>query len=118
VDPAVSKRKFDRELEIMRSQAAGFVEAAAWDFVETTFPMLEVVFPHPKTSRRVGFRFFCDGWDDLPPSLTLFDPDTNDHFPGPDGPSRAGRPERRTQRPANRFCVYQGFANITRTPAT
>jgi hypothetical protein len=81
VDPAVSKRKFGRELEIIRSQAAGFVEAAAWDFVDTTYPALAVVFPNPRTKRRIGFRFLCDNWDDLPPSLSLFDPETGEELP-------------------------------------
>jgi hypothetical protein len=81
VDPAVSKRKFERELEIIRTQAAGFVESAAWDFVSTTYPTLAVVFPNPSTQRRVGFRFLCDDWDDQPPSLSLFDPKTGDDLP-------------------------------------
>ena len=40
------------------------------------YPILAVVLPHPKTNRRLGFRFLCDDWDDQPPSLTLFDPAT------------------------------------------
>jgi hypothetical protein len=80
MDPAVSKRKFEREIESLRCQASGFVESAGWEVLEATYPILAVVFPHPRTQRRVGFRFSADDWDEIPPSLVLFDPGSGDEL--------------------------------------
>jgi hypothetical protein len=80
VDPTVSRRKFERELEIIRTQAAGFVEAAAWEFVDAIYPVLAVIFTHPRSKRRVGFHFLCDDWDEVPPALSLFDPETKEEL--------------------------------------
>jgi hypothetical protein len=76
VDPAVSERKFNRELETLRGDASGFVAAGGWEIVSATFPGLSVIFPHPRSKRRVGFGFQFDCWDEQPPSLALFDPET------------------------------------------
>jgi hypothetical protein len=35
-----------------------------------------VVLAHSRSGRKVGFRFHCDGWDESPPSLELFDPES------------------------------------------
>jgi Predicted metal binding domain len=102
VDPAVSRRKFERELECIRTQAAGFIEAAAWDVVDATYPVLAVVFTHPGSKRRVGFRFLCDDWDELPPSLSLFHPETGQELPWDKWPQQgwsAGNPHPTTGKP-------------------
>jgi hypothetical protein len=74
VDIEVSKLKFNQEKKLLLGQARDFVEERGWDIIEFEYPILAVVFPHPKTNHRLGFRFLCDDWDDRPPSLTLFDP--------------------------------------------
>lgn len=81
MDPAVSKVKFDREVELILNLAAGFVEAAAWEIVRSTYPYLDVVLTHQRSNRRLAFRFSCDGWDDQPPSLSLFDPESGGDLP-------------------------------------
>jgi hypothetical protein len=102
VDPAVSRRKFDRELELIRTQAAGFVEAAAWKLIDTTYPILAVAFTHPRSKRCVGFRFLCDDWDELPPSLSLFDLETGEELPWEKWPQQGwsvGNPHPVTKKP-------------------
>ena len=76
MDAAVSRVKFDREIAKLRGDALGFVTAAGWRIVKAEFPILAVVFTHPRTHRCIGFRFLCDGWDQQAPALTLFNPDT------------------------------------------
>ena len=76
MDSEVSKLKFNQEKELLLGEAKDFVAAQGWEIVEFEYPVLAVVLTHPKSRRRVGFRFLCDNWDDQPPSLTLFDPAT------------------------------------------
>lgn len=80
MDPAVSKLKFSREVDDLRESAAvafagdGEIRAAEW-------PVLSLVFTHRRSRRAVGFHFRFDEWDDLPPSLLLFDPATGVELP-------------------------------------
>ena len=76
MDAEVSRLKFNREIQKLTGEAKAFTEAVGWKIVTAEFPVLAVVFAHPKTRRRVGFRFLCDDWDQEPPSLALFDPET------------------------------------------
>ena len=76
MDPDVSRLKFAQEIGKITGASAAFVKLARWEIVSTEFPILAVVFTHPRSQRRVGFRFACDGWDQEPPSLALFDPPT------------------------------------------
>jgi Predicted metal binding domain len=76
MDPAVSQKKFDRETELLGGDASSIVHSAGWELAVATYPVLAVIFTHPHSRRRVGFRFVCDGWDDQAPSLTLFDPES------------------------------------------
>jgi hypothetical protein len=80
VDAEVSRLKFGREVEYIRTHASDFVAGMNWEVARAEHPVFSVVFAHPKTGRRVEFRFTCDDWDDLPPSLSLFDPDTGDEL--------------------------------------
>jgi hypothetical protein len=102
VDPAVSQRKFEREIELLRGEASTFVHAAGWQITAASFPELSVVFTHPRSSRHVGFRFQCDSWDEQPPSLSLFDPDTKAELPWdkwPQGVWAVGNPHPVTNKP-------------------
>jgi Predicted metal binding domain len=80
MDATVSKRKFDRAVEDLGTRAADFVTTSKWEIVEAVYPLLAVTFTHPRSGRRVGFRFQCDDWDALPPSLSLFDPEKGDEL--------------------------------------
>jgi hypothetical protein len=80
MDPTVCKHKFDREVEHISTLAAGFTVLADWKVIEAVYPVLAIVFTHPRTFRCVGFHFQCDGWDGIPPSLTLFDPETQEEL--------------------------------------
>jgi len=102
VDPAVSERKFNRELELLRGDASGFVTAGGWEIASATFPGLSVIFPHPRSKRRVGFGFQFASWDELPPSLALFDPETKAELPWdkwPQGAWAVGNPHPTTGKP-------------------
>ena len=81
MDVEVSRRKFSKELSAIRSEAGRLIARLSWDIVTAEHPILAVVFTHPKTKRRVGFRFLCDDWDELPPSLSLFDPEDLTELP-------------------------------------
>lgn len=74
MDPAVSRRKFDAEIRSLETEAAGFVAARGWRNVVACYPILKVVLCHPTSGREIEFRFSCDDWDELPPSLSLHHP--------------------------------------------
>jgi hypothetical protein len=74
MDPTVSKLKFDRELDGLRAFAP--VVGDPWNIRSAEWPSLHISFRHPRSQRSVGFAFAFDEWDDLPPSLALFDPET------------------------------------------
>jgi hypothetical protein len=102
LDPAVSQRKFEREMELLRGEAINFVHAAGWEIMTAGFPELSIIFTHPRSTRHVGFRFQFDGWDEQPPSLTLFDPDTKAELPWdkwPQGGWTVGNPHPVTKKP-------------------
>lgn len=102
MDPAVSAKKFDRELDVLRCEVECFATAAGWEYVTAIFPDLSVIFTHPRSKRRVGFRFLFDGWDEQPPSLSLFDPDSKAELPWnewPQGGWAAGNPHPTTGKP-------------------
>jgi hypothetical protein len=102
VDPAVSEKKFNRELGVLRGDGNGFVTAGGWELATANCPELSVVFTHPRSKRRVGFRFLFDGWDEQPPSLALFDPETKAELPWekwPQGVWAIGNPHPTTGKP-------------------
>ena len=76
MDAEVSRLKFAREVDALRAQATDFVANRGWEIVSSDYPVFDVVLTHPTSKRRVGFRFLCDDWDERPPSLSLFDPET------------------------------------------
>lgn len=100
MDPAVSKLKFDREAGGLREIAP--VLAGGWDIRSAEWPILSIVFTHPKSQRKVGFAFRFDDWDDTPPSLGLFDPATGQDLPWnlwPQGGWSIGNPHPSTGKP-------------------
>ena len=87
MDKAVSRRKFEAEVGALQTdEAAGFVCAKGWRLVSTTYPILAVVLRHRCSGREIEFRFACDDWDDLPPSLSLHDPDDGRELPWAEWP--------------------------------
>ena len=76
IDVEVSRLKFGRAIAQLDGDAAKFVTDAKWDVVMRDYPLFEVVWPHPRSARRVGFRFRFEDWDAMPPRLELFDPAT------------------------------------------
>ena len=80
MDRAVSLRKFDAEIRSLRTESAPYVAARGWTIAQTDYPVLSVILRHPRSSRRVEFRFTCDGWDEQPPSLTLHDSESGGEF--------------------------------------
>jgi len=96
----VSEKKFHRELDVLRSYNG--VAAVASEIVAARFPELRMVFIHPSSRRRVGFQFQFDDWDQQPPSLALFDPETNSTLvweKWPQGGWHAGNPHPTTGKP-------------------
>lgn len=77
MDPEVSKLKFTRDVEAVRAVAGDF----GWTVARADFPVLDVVVKHPKSGRAFGFRFLCDGWDLVPPSFFVHDPETWEPLP-------------------------------------
>ena len=74
MDSAVSRRKFESEIRWLETEAAPYVSAKGWKILSSTYPLLAVVLRHSRTTRQIEFRFTCDNWDELAPSLTLHDP--------------------------------------------
>jgi hypothetical protein len=74
MDAEVSKVKFEREKEFVLGAGKEFTDANGWEIIQIDFPIIAVVLTRPHDKRRLGFRFTCEGWDEQPPSLTLFDP--------------------------------------------
>lgn len=101
MDPAVSMRKFDRELRAVREDG-GVTGVERWELPTSTWPEFAVVFTHPLTKRRVGFQFQFDDWDEVPPSLSLFDPEGGGELPWekwPKGGWSVGNPHPVTGKP-------------------
>lgn len=102
MDPEVSKLKFAREQEAIAAASSDFAKSRGWELLPSDYPLIRVVLTHPRSKRRVGFRFLCDGWDEQPPSLSLFDPDTDAELPWerwPQGGWAAGNPHPGTTKP-------------------
>ena len=74
MDRAVSLRKFEADIRSLSTDAAVFAAAKGWRIISTDYPTLTVALRHSRSSREIEFRFACDNWDELPPSLTLHDP--------------------------------------------
>lgn len=74
MDPAVSRKGFDDEVAEMRAQARF---TRSWPILSAEYPDLVVDFPHSTGARR-RFRFRCEDWDDLAPSVKSVDAQGNE----------------------------------------
>lgn len=75
MDPVVSLRKFQSEVQSLQTEAADYAAAKGWRILAATYPVLSVALRHRGSNREIEFRYACDGWDEQPPSLSLHDPD-------------------------------------------
>ena len=93
VDPAVSRRKFDREIAEFRSQAAEYGRRG-WFLVDAEFPRALVVLATAKTqpiSILCGVRFDYSNYDAAPPSVRLVHPLTLEPYKWSQVPTRLPR---------------------------
>ena len=93
VDPAVSRRKFDREIAEFRSQAAQYGRRG-WFLVDAEFPHALVVLATAKTqliSILCGVRFDYSNYDAAPPSVRLVHPLTREPYMWSQVPTRLPR---------------------------
>ncbi|MBA3752773.1 MAG: hypothetical protein H0X01_01195 [Nitrospira sp.] len=78
VDPSVSRRKFQREVDELRTHEAVYRERG-WYLAEATYPRLMVVMGAPQTRPPLiafGVLFDFTNYDLWPPEVTLVDPFT------------------------------------------
>ena len=102
MDPAVSLKKFDRDVTRLREDADGLIRSLGWEISTATHPLLDIAFTHPRSNRRVGFRFCFENWTDAAPSLTLFNPEDGVLLPWdkwPHGTWAVGNPHPTTGKP-------------------
>ena len=81
-DPAVSRRKFDRELAEYRQLSEEY-RRRGWFLVEAEFPNVLVVFAAAKLKPPalvLGVKFNYTNYDALPPSVKLVDPFTGEPY--------------------------------------
>ena len=88
MDRAVSIMKFEAEIRALKTEAAGYVSAKGWKIIASTYPVLAVVLRHSRSIREIEFRFTCDDWDELPPSLALHDPSGGQELTWAEWPQR------------------------------
>ena len=74
MDSEVSQRKFQAEVESLGGEAAAYASAKGWRVISADYPLLAVALRHSRSGREIEFRFSCNDWDGMPPSLTLHDP--------------------------------------------
>jgi hypothetical protein len=102
LDVEVSRRKFGQAMASLGEEASDFVRQRGWVVSNADYPTFAVVFTHAKSGRAVGFRFLFDNWDEEPPSLSLFDPESGHEHPWDKWPKNgwaAGNPHSRTGKP-------------------
>ncbi len=78
VDPAVSRRKFDAEVENLHQQRDHYLKRGIW-VLKVEFPTILVAFAKPLKPAAVVFGALLDftDYDLQPPSVTLVDPFTS-----------------------------------------
>lgn len=64
---ALARGAFERDVGRLDQRV---VERRNWTVVSTTFPVLDVIFNHPRWAP-LRLRFTCDDWNDLPPAIEL-----------------------------------------------
>ena len=93
VDPAVSRRKFNREIAEFRSQAAEYGRRG-WFLADAEFPNALVILAAAKTqpvSILCGVRFDYSNYDAAPPSVRLVHPLTREPYKWSQVPTRLPR---------------------------
>lgn len=98
VDPAVSRRKFDREVAEFRSQADEYGRRG-WFLTDAEFPHALVILATAKTqpiSILTGVRFDYTNYDAAPPSVRLVHPLTREAYKWSEVPTQLPR---RTETP-------------------
>ena len=93
VDPAVSRRKFDREIAEFRSQADGYGRRG-WFLADAEFPHALVILATAKTqliSILCGVWFDYSNYDAAPPSVRLVHPLTREPYKWSQLPTRLPR---------------------------
>ena len=93
VDPAVSRRKFDREIAEFRSEAAEYGRRG-WFLADAEFPHALVVLATARTQPITilcGIRFDYSNYDAAPPSVRLVHPLTREPYKWSQVPTRLPR---------------------------
>lgn len=93
VDPAVSRRKFDREIAEFRSQVDEFGRRG-WFLTDVEFPHALVILATARTqpiSILTGVRFDYTNYDTAPPSVRLVHPLTREPYKWTEVPTRLPR---------------------------
>lgn len=93
VDPAVSRRKFAREIEEFRSQAEEY-RRRGWLLAEAEFPHALVILATPNTqpiSILCGVWFDYSNYDAVPPSVRLVHPLTREPYKWSELPTQLPR---------------------------
>lgn len=94
VDPAVSRRKFDREVSEFRSQAAEYGRRG-WFLADAEFPSALVVLATARTQPIIsilcGVQFDYSNYDADPPSVRLVHPLTREPYKWSQLPTRLPR---------------------------
>ena len=110
VDPAVSRKKFDREVAQFRSQADEYIRRG-WYLVKAKFPHALVILATAKTQPvtiMCGVLFDYSNYDAVPPSLRLVHPLTCEPYKLKELPTQLIRQLPQTDPPQ----VVQGEAQI------
>ena len=119
MDRTVSIRKFEAEIWALQTEAAGYVSAKGWKIVESTYPVLAVILRHSRSTREIEFRFTCDEWDELPPSLSLCHPNGGGELTWEEWPKDGwGRTSNSHHHRKAVPSVCLVFGSITRTKVT
>lgn len=66
---ALAKANFQKDISPLTET---FAAKLRWTVNSSTFPILDITADH---SRPVRFRFTCDNWDELAPSIEILNPD-------------------------------------------
>jgi Predicted metal binding domain len=112
VDPKVSRRKFDREIEDYRRHEADY-RRRGWFLVEANFPCVLVILCAAKLRPPAvitGVRFDYSNYDAAPPSVRLVDPFTAQPYKAAELPTTLNRQVDSPQLPAG-FALPPG-ANV------
>lgn len=72
MNPAVSRRKFEREVEAVRQYVAGRRKGYEWELIHAVYPRAVLDMPTASTTYRL--RIYANSWDAEPASYRFIDP--------------------------------------------